>query len=234
MEHSNKNQPPGPLRDSSDPTPPRLSSPNIRRRDLLKIAVGAGAGLALADVIDLSTVKAAAQQLKLANVSEFTTSCNFCSCGCGMVAAVREGKLITMEGDLRPHSESWLLVRQRHLHVRDTRLAESSEDAALSRSRQRPLGRHLLGRRGAIGSRRRFGRRATRPGSPPRRSTTKRFRSIGRMRSASSAARRTRTRSATSSRRRPGCSAWLTSSTRPDFDTAPRSPVWGPRSGGGR
>jgi formate dehydrogenase major subunit len=99
MEHSNKNQPPGPLRDSSDPTPPRLSSPNIRRRDLLKIAVGAGAGLALADVIDLSTVKAAAQQLKLANVSEFTTSCNFCSCGCGMIAAVRDGKLISMEGD---------------------------------------------------------------------------------------------------------------------------------------
>ena len=99
MESSNKNQPPGPLRDSSDPTPPRLSSPNIRRRDLLKIAVGAGAGLALADVIDLSTVKAAAQQLKLANVSEFTTSCNFCSCGCGMIAAVRDGKLISMEGD---------------------------------------------------------------------------------------------------------------------------------------
>jgi formate dehydrogenase major subunit len=63
------------------------------------MAIGAGAGLALGDVIDLSTVRAAAQELKLANVSEFTTSCNFCSCGCGMIAAVRNGKLISMEGD---------------------------------------------------------------------------------------------------------------------------------------
>ena len=99
MEPSNKNQQPGPLRDSSDLIPPRFSPPTIQRRDLLKMAIGAGAGLALADVIDLSTVRAAAQQLKLANVSEFTTSCNFCSCGCGMIAAVRDGKLISMEGD---------------------------------------------------------------------------------------------------------------------------------------
>lgn len=63
------------------------------------MAISAGAGLALSDFVDLSTVKAAAQHLKLANVSEFTTSCNFCSCGCGMIAAVRDGKLISMEGD---------------------------------------------------------------------------------------------------------------------------------------
>jgi formate dehydrogenase major subunit len=47
----------------------------------------------------MTAVKAAAQNLKLSNVSEFTTSCNFCSCGCGMIASVREGKLIAMEGD---------------------------------------------------------------------------------------------------------------------------------------
>ena len=51
------------------------------------------------DSFDLSAVRAAAQDLKLTNVSEFTTSCNFCSCGCGMIAAVRDGKLIAMEGD---------------------------------------------------------------------------------------------------------------------------------------
>jgi formate dehydrogenase major subunit len=56
-------------------------------------------GLAIGDLLDLSTVRAATQKLKLENVSEFTTSCNFCSCGCGMVASVREGKLIAMEGD---------------------------------------------------------------------------------------------------------------------------------------
>lgn len=50
------------------------SSPKMDRRDLLKMAIGAGAGLALGDIVDLSTVRAAAQQLKLANVHEFTTS----------------------------------------------------------------------------------------------------------------------------------------------------------------
>lgn len=63
------------------------------------MAAAGGVGLALDDLIDVPTVRAATKNLKLANVSEFTTSCNFCSCGCGMVAAVRDGKLIAMEGD---------------------------------------------------------------------------------------------------------------------------------------
>jgi formate dehydrogenase major subunit len=77
-------------------TPPLTS---INRRDWLKLTVSGSAGLALGELLDLSTVRAATQKLKLENVSEFTTSCNFCSCGCGMIAAVRDGKLITMEGD---------------------------------------------------------------------------------------------------------------------------------------
>jgi formate dehydrogenase major subunit len=71
----------------------------INRRDWLKLAAGGGAGLALGGVLDVPAVKAAAREFKLANVNEFTTSCNFCSCGCGMIAAVRDGKLLTMEGD---------------------------------------------------------------------------------------------------------------------------------------
>jgi formate dehydrogenase major subunit len=71
----------------------------INRRDWLRLTLGGGAGLAIGDLLDLSTVRAATQKLKLENISEFTTSCNFCSCGCGMVASVREGKLIAMEGD---------------------------------------------------------------------------------------------------------------------------------------
>lgn len=71
----------------------------INRRDWIRTAVGSSVGLALDGLLDLPTVRAATQKLKLANVSEFTTSCNFCSCGCGMIAAVREGKLIAMEGD---------------------------------------------------------------------------------------------------------------------------------------
>ena len=71
----------------------------VSRRDLLKLTLCGGAGLALDGLLDVSAVRAATKDLKLSEVSEFTTSCNFCSCGCGMIAAVRDGKLLTMEGD---------------------------------------------------------------------------------------------------------------------------------------
>jgi formate dehydrogenase major subunit len=73
--------------------------PAVNRRDLFRLSVLGGAGLALDGFLDASEVKAAAKDLKLSNINEFTTSCNFCSCGCGMIAAVRDGKLIAMEGD---------------------------------------------------------------------------------------------------------------------------------------
>jgi formate dehydrogenase major subunit len=71
----------------------------ITRRDLFRLTLGGGGGLALGGLLDVPAMRAATQDLKLSNVSEFTTSCNFCSCGCGMIAAVRDGKLLTMEGD---------------------------------------------------------------------------------------------------------------------------------------
>jgi formate dehydrogenase major subunit len=71
----------------------------IDRREWMRAAVGGSLGLALDGLLDLPTVRANSQKLKLSNVREFTTSCNFCSCGCGMIAAVREGKLVAMEGD---------------------------------------------------------------------------------------------------------------------------------------
>jgi formate dehydrogenase major subunit len=75
----------------------RTSMPS--RRDLFRLTLGSGAGLALTGLIDAPALRAATKDLKLSEVSEFTTSCNFCSCGCGMIAAVRDGKLLTMEGD---------------------------------------------------------------------------------------------------------------------------------------
>jgi formate dehydrogenase major subunit len=74
-------------------------SASLNRRTWLKLAAGGVAGLAIDRVVDLTVVRAATLDMKLANVTEFTTSCNFCSCGCGMVASVREGKLISLEGD---------------------------------------------------------------------------------------------------------------------------------------
>jgi formate dehydrogenase major subunit len=83
----------------ADGNPLPRNSSGINRREWFKLSVGASVGLGLGGLLDLAAVKAAAQNLKLTNVTEFTTSCNFCSCGCGMIASVREGKLIAMEGD---------------------------------------------------------------------------------------------------------------------------------------
>ena len=75
------------------------SSRTFNRRDLFKLTLSGGTGLAVNQLLDVPAMRAATRDLKLADVSEFTTSCNFCSCGCGMVAAVRDGRLLTMEGD---------------------------------------------------------------------------------------------------------------------------------------
>ena len=72
----------------------------VSRRDLLRLTFRGVGGLTLAGLVDVPAARAATDSMKLSQVSEFTTSCNFCSCGCGMVATVRDGKLITMEGDV--------------------------------------------------------------------------------------------------------------------------------------
>ena len=72
---------------------------SLNRRDWLKATLGGGTGLAITGLLDVPAMRAQTRDLKLSDVSEFTTSCNFCSCGCGMIASVRDGKLVTMEGD---------------------------------------------------------------------------------------------------------------------------------------
>src|SRR5262249_20308726 len=80
-----------------DPVPkPRAA---VSRRDVLKLSLGTGAGLALGGFVNVPEMRAATKGVKLADINEFTTACNFCSCGCGMIAQVRDGKLIAMEGD---------------------------------------------------------------------------------------------------------------------------------------
>src|SRR4026208_1711053 len=81
------------------PGAPIRNVSTMNRRDLFRLTFGGGAGLALGGLLDVAAMRAATGDLKLSDVSEFTTSCTFCSCGCGMIAAVRDGKLLTMEGD---------------------------------------------------------------------------------------------------------------------------------------
>lgn len=71
----------------------------MNRRDWMKLTVGGGAGFALGQFVNIGEVHAKVRDLKLAGVKEFTTACNFCSCGCGMVCRVKDGKLVNLEGD---------------------------------------------------------------------------------------------------------------------------------------
>lgn len=77
----------------------------ITRRSYLKLVGGAvagtaGAGMALGPLgVDVGQAKAASKKLKLSGTQEFTSACNFCSCNCGMVLHVRDGKLLNLEGD---------------------------------------------------------------------------------------------------------------------------------------
>jgi len=84
----------------------------VSRRDLLRLGFRGAGGLTLAGLVDVPAAWAATESMKLSEVNEFTTSCNFCSCGCGMVATVRDGKLVTMEGDVdHPVSHGSLCVK---------------------------------------------------------------------------------------------------------------------------
>jgi formate dehydrogenase major subunit len=93
------NQPPKPPEPEIPGPPPETERPSYSRRDALRLAFVGSATLSLEGLFDVAAARAATEDLKLSEISEFTTSCNFCSCGCGMVAAVRDGKLIAMEGD---------------------------------------------------------------------------------------------------------------------------------------
>jgi len=69
----------------------------IGRRDWIKGVAGGGAAVALGELLVLKPSRAA--EMKRAGAKEFTTVCNFCSCGCGMVGHVLDGKLVNLEGD---------------------------------------------------------------------------------------------------------------------------------------
>jgi formate dehydrogenase major subunit len=65
----------------------------------MKLFGAGGAGLALADRVEAREASAAAARTRIEGAKEVTTSCNFCSCGCGIIAHVKDGKLVNMEGD---------------------------------------------------------------------------------------------------------------------------------------
>lgn len=72
----------------------------MKRRDFLKVAGITGAGLALSEMgFNVKPVEAASQTIRIHNSEEFYSVCTFCSCGCGMICSVKDGKMINLEGD---------------------------------------------------------------------------------------------------------------------------------------
>jgi formate dehydrogenase major subunit len=72
----------------------------LKRREFLKLAGATGAGLALSQLgFNMRSLEAASKECRIHGAREYTSICNFCSCGCGMICHVKDGKLINLEGD---------------------------------------------------------------------------------------------------------------------------------------
>jgi len=72
----------------------------MNRRNWLKRATTGAAGALLGGTaVGAPEAGASPKRPKLAGSEVFTTACNFCSCGCGMLCYVRDGKLVDLEGD---------------------------------------------------------------------------------------------------------------------------------------
>lgn len=73
---------------------------DCNRRDFLKLTGAGVVGLSLTQLgFDLSPVKAYAAGLKIEGAKEVTTVCPFCSVSCHIVAYVKDGRLVSTEGD---------------------------------------------------------------------------------------------------------------------------------------
>ena len=73
---------------------------DISRRGFVKLAGASAACLGLAELgFNLAPVKAHAAKLKIEGAKEVISICGFCSCGCNIVMSVKDGKLISAEGD---------------------------------------------------------------------------------------------------------------------------------------
>ena len=72
----------------------------VSRRGFMKLT---GAGLVCLGLKDLGfpvrSAAAYAAPLKIEGCKEIITICGFCSCGCNLIMSVKDGKLISSEGD---------------------------------------------------------------------------------------------------------------------------------------
>jgi formate dehydrogenase major subunit len=72
---------------------------DLSRRQFLKLSISTATVLGTGLNFDMNQAKAAAGELKLRGATEYPNICHFCSGGCGVIAHVRDGNLINLEGD---------------------------------------------------------------------------------------------------------------------------------------
>ena len=176
--------------------------------------------------------RTAAKTSRLRGAAVTEGVCPYCAVGCGQLIYTKGGKIIDIEGNpespinegtlcpkganafqlaVNPHRVTQVLYRAPYSDHWETRSLDWALDQIAQRSQGRP--------------RRRLHRHATRPAVCSTRCAA----------SAPSAGPPSTTRRTTSSR---SCSAagwaWCRSRTRRGYDTAPRCPVWAPRSAAAR
>lgn len=70
------------------------------RRDFMKLTGAGVASLSLVQLgVDVRQAHAYAKELKTEGSKEILTICPFCSVGCNIIASVKDGKLVSTEGD---------------------------------------------------------------------------------------------------------------------------------------
>lgn len=91
----------------------------VTRRQFLKGTAATGVGLALARLgFDPRPVRAAAAGLRTVGAREVWSTCTYCSVGCGLIAYVRDGKLVHIEGDPEhPNNDGGLCSKGSSLSV---------------------------------------------------------------------------------------------------------------------
>ncbi len=72
----------------------------FNRREFMKVTGAGVAGLTLSQLgLDLEPVKAYASSLKIDGAKDIVTVCPFCSVSCHIIASVKDGRLVSTEGD---------------------------------------------------------------------------------------------------------------------------------------
>ena len=101
----------------------------ISRRDVLRLSLGAGGGMALAGLagsgVNLGPLVAQAQELRIKNARVTPSICPYCSVGCATLVHTVDGQIVNIEGDPRsPHNEGTLCPKGAaifQLHVNPNR-----------------------------------------------------------------------------------------------------------------